>query len=145
MKVVGLKETNLDACVSAAQHERIVITRNGKPVALVVGAGGIGFELYQIISAKKPTKETKPDQSSSKARRRSFKTYVKLTLGVVLLIGENYVFTKLFDLTFGKDLWYAVGILIDVFIFIGIFAGLIWWIDKEGRFARLMGARDDHE
>jgi hypothetical protein len=70
---------------------------------------------------------------------------VKLTIGIVLLIGENYVFTKLFDLTFGKDLWYSLGILIDVFIFIGIFAGLIWWVDGKGRLARLMGARDDDE
>jgi hypothetical protein len=41
MKVIGLRETSLDPCVSEAQHEKIVITRNGKPVALVVGVAGL--------------------------------------------------------------------------------------------------------
>ena len=50
MKVIGLKETNLDACVSEAQHERIVITRNGKPVALVVGVAGLDAEQLELGS-----------------------------------------------------------------------------------------------
>ena len=50
MKVIGLKETNLDACVSEAQHERIVITRNGKPVALVVGVEGLDTEQLELGS-----------------------------------------------------------------------------------------------
>ena len=44
MKVIGLKDTNLDSCVSEAQQQRIVITRNGKPVALVVGVEGLDAE-----------------------------------------------------------------------------------------------------
>jgi len=50
MKVIGLKETNLDACVSEAQHERVVITRNGKPVALVVGVAGLDAEQLELGS-----------------------------------------------------------------------------------------------
>ena len=50
MKVIGLKETNLDACVSEAQHERIVITRNRKPVALVVGVAGLDAEQLELGS-----------------------------------------------------------------------------------------------
>ncbi|MBI2822705.1 MAG: hypothetical protein HYX74_10815 [Acidobacteria bacterium] len=50
MKVIGLKETNLDVCVSEAQHERIVITRNGKPVALVVGVAGLDAEQLELGS-----------------------------------------------------------------------------------------------
>ena len=50
MKVIGLKETNLDACVSEAQHEKIVITRNGEPVALVVGVAGLGAEQLELGS-----------------------------------------------------------------------------------------------
>src|SRR6058998_4025785 len=50
MKVIGLKETNLDACVSEAQHEKIVITRNGKPVALVVGVAGLDAEQLELGS-----------------------------------------------------------------------------------------------
>ena len=50
MKVIGLKDTNLDACVNQAQHERIVITRNGKPVALVVGVEGLDREQLELGS-----------------------------------------------------------------------------------------------
>ena len=49
MKVIGLKETHLDACVSEAQHEKIVITRNGKPVALV-GVAGLDAEQLELGS-----------------------------------------------------------------------------------------------
>lgn len=51
MKVIGLKETNLDTCVSDAQHERIVITRDGKPVALVVGVEGLDAEQLELGSS----------------------------------------------------------------------------------------------
>jgi len=50
MKVIGLKETNLDACVSEAQHEKIVITRNGKPVTLVVVVAGLDAEQLELGS-----------------------------------------------------------------------------------------------
>src|SRR5437867_9192711 len=50
MKVIGLNETNLDDCVSEAQHERIVITRNGKPVALVVGVAGLDADQLELGS-----------------------------------------------------------------------------------------------
>ena len=50
MKVIALKETNLDACVSEAQHEKIVITRNAKPVALVVGVAGLDAEQLELGS-----------------------------------------------------------------------------------------------
>jgi prevent-host-death family protein len=48
MKVIGLKETNLDDCVSEAQRDKIVITRNGKPVALVVGVAGLDAEQLEL-------------------------------------------------------------------------------------------------
>jgi prevent-host-death family protein len=52
MKVIALEDTNLDACVSEAQRERIVIviTRNGKPVALVVGVEGLDAEQLEFGS-----------------------------------------------------------------------------------------------
>ena len=48
MKVIGLKETTLDACVSDAQEERVLITRNGKPAALVVGVEGLDAEQLEL-------------------------------------------------------------------------------------------------
>src|SRR2546425_12361890 len=52
MKVIGLKETDLDECVKDAQRERIVITRNGKPVALVVGVKGLDAEQLDLGSSE---------------------------------------------------------------------------------------------
>ena len=48
MKVIGLQDTNLDSCVSEAQQQRVVITRNGKPVALVVGVEGLDAEQIEL-------------------------------------------------------------------------------------------------
>ena len=46
MKVVSLDETNLEKCVRDAQGQRVVLTRKGKPVALLVGVKG--FDLEQL-------------------------------------------------------------------------------------------------
>lgn len=44
MKTVGVEETTIDTCVDDAQRERIVVTRKGKPVALIVGIKGMDQE-----------------------------------------------------------------------------------------------------
>ena len=72
MKVIGLKETNLDACVSEAQHEKIVITRNGKPVALVVGVAGLDAEQLELGSS--------PDFWKLIAKRRRQRTITRTEL-----------------------------------------------------------------
>ncbi len=42
MKTVGLEEaTSLDSCVAAAQDECVVVTRHGKPVAIITGIEGL--------------------------------------------------------------------------------------------------------
>ena len=53
MKVVNLEQTNLDTCVNDAQRERVVITRNGKPVALIVGVEGMDEEQLALGSSEK--------------------------------------------------------------------------------------------
>lgn len=53
MKVVGLEQATLDSCVSEAQRERVVITRRGKPVALMVGVEGMDEEQLQLGSSDK--------------------------------------------------------------------------------------------
>ena len=53
MKKVGLKNASLAVCVSEAQRERIVITRNGKPVALIVGVEGLDREQLELGSSNK--------------------------------------------------------------------------------------------
>jgi antitoxin (DNA-binding transcriptional repressor) of toxin-antitoxin stability system len=51
MKMIGLEQAQLDACVDEAQHERVAITRKGKPVALIVGVEGMDEEQLQLGSS----------------------------------------------------------------------------------------------
>ena len=48
MKTVDIKETNLDTCVLEAQSDRVVVTRGGKPVAIVVGVDELNAEHTQF-------------------------------------------------------------------------------------------------
>lgn len=50
---IDLKRADLDTCVTDAQRERLVITRNGKPVALIVGVEGMDEEQLQLGSSDK--------------------------------------------------------------------------------------------
>ncbi|MCD6335227.1 MAG: hypothetical protein J7M27_07850 [Candidatus Latescibacteria bacterium] len=40
MKTVRFEHASLDICIHDARRERVVITRNGKPVALIAGVKG---------------------------------------------------------------------------------------------------------
>jgi antitoxin (DNA-binding transcriptional repressor) of toxin-antitoxin stability system len=53
MKTIGLEHATLDACIKEARHERVVLTRKGKPVALVVGVEGLDEEQLQFGSSEK--------------------------------------------------------------------------------------------
>lgn len=53
MRMISLEEATLDNCVNDAQHERVVITRNGKPVALIVGVEGMDEEQLLLGSSDK--------------------------------------------------------------------------------------------
>lgn len=44
MKTVDIQQTSLDACVNDAQSERVIVTRGGDPIALVVGVQGLDEE-----------------------------------------------------------------------------------------------------
>jgi len=51
MRQVSLERVDLESCVSRAQRERLVVTRNGKPVALVVGVEGLDPEQVDLGSS----------------------------------------------------------------------------------------------
>ena len=53
MKTIGIEHATLDACIRDARHERVVLTRKGKPVALVVGVEGLDEEQLQLGSSEK--------------------------------------------------------------------------------------------
>lgn len=48
MKIVGVKETNLEQCLREVRQQRVVLTRKGKPVALLVGVEGLDLEQIEL-------------------------------------------------------------------------------------------------
>lgn len=44
MKVVSLGEANLEECVRDSQREHVVLTREGKPVAVLISVKGLDLE-----------------------------------------------------------------------------------------------------
>ena len=53
MKTVDFKQASLNTCIEDAQDERVLITRGGKPVALVVGVRELDDEQLELASSKK--------------------------------------------------------------------------------------------
>ena len=51
MKVMRVLETNLEECIQQAQRERVVLTRRGKPVAVLVGVRGLDLEQIELGSS----------------------------------------------------------------------------------------------
>ncbi|HVE87687.1 MAG TPA: type II toxin-antitoxin system Phd/YefM family antitoxin [Myxococcales bacterium] len=78
MKVVplGQAKNELSAYVEEAQHDRVLVTRHGKPAALIIGVAGEDFEdlmtrsdpkFWQMIEARRRSSKT---VSSDEVRRR---------------------------------------------------------------------------
>lgn len=51
MKTVDIEQATLEACVRQAQGEHVVLTRNGLPVALLVGVEGLDEEKLHLGSS----------------------------------------------------------------------------------------------
>jgi len=51
MRQISVERADLESCVSRAQRERLVVTRKGKPVALVVGVEGLDPEQVDLGSS----------------------------------------------------------------------------------------------
>jgi len=78
MKVVplGQAKNELSAYVEEAQHDRVLVTRHGKPAALIIGVAGEDFEdlmtrsdpeFWQMIEGRRATSKT---VSAGEMRRR---------------------------------------------------------------------------
>ena len=50
MRQIGVEHADFDSCVSQAQKERLMITRKGKPMALLVGVEGLDKEQLELGS-----------------------------------------------------------------------------------------------
>ncbi|MCX7412187.1 MAG: hypothetical protein NTW36_01935 [Planctomycetia bacterium] len=48
MKTLGIEQATLDSCVREAQGDRVLLTRDGRPVAVVVGLAGLDDEQIAI-------------------------------------------------------------------------------------------------
>lgn len=53
MKVIGMEKTTLEGCVNDAQRDRVIVTRDGKSVALVIGVEGMDEEQLQLGGSDK--------------------------------------------------------------------------------------------
>ena len=76
MKVMNIKDCDLESCIRAAQRQKIVITRNGKPLAVVVGVKGKDLEQVELGYSDKFWKMI--------AERRKQKTYTREELERIL-------------------------------------------------------------
>jgi len=68
MKTLDVEKTSLQECVNQAQEERLVITRNGRPVALVIGIDqeqlelGQDAEFWKLIEERRGRKTIRRDE-----------------------------------------------------------------------------------
>ena len=53
MKTISVEHATLEVCIKDARRDRVVVTRKGKPVALVVGVEGLDKEQLQLGSSDK--------------------------------------------------------------------------------------------
>jgi len=78
MKVVplGQAKNELSAYVEEAQHDRVLVTRHGRPAAIIIGVAGEDFEdlmtrsdpeFWQMIEARRTASKT---ISANEMRRR---------------------------------------------------------------------------
>lgn len=70
MKVVSAQNLELEACLRTAQAEAVVITKKGKPVALLCGVEGMDLEQLELSqSAKfwKLIRERRKEKTTSRA------------------------------------------------------------------------------
>ena len=51
MKTLGIEKATLDVCVQEAQRDRVLVTRDGHPVALILGIEGLDEEQATLSSS----------------------------------------------------------------------------------------------
>ena len=53
MVMMSLQQTTLDMCISEAQRDKVIITQNDKPVAVIIGVAGMDEEQLQLSASNK--------------------------------------------------------------------------------------------
>ena len=78
MKVIAVREAKqqLSACIDEAQRDRVLITKHGKPAALVIGVEGKDLEELMLVSNPRfwrlieERRASRPSVSLEEARRQ---------------------------------------------------------------------------
>src|SRR6266576_1056566 len=73
MKVISVQDLNLDQCVRAAQRQRVVVTRRGKPVAVVTGVAGMDLEQLELGTSDRFWKLIRQRRRQRTITRRDWK------------------------------------------------------------------------
>lgn len=53
MVTMSLQQTTLDMCISEAQRDKVIITQNDKPVAVIIGVAGMDEEQLHLSTSNK--------------------------------------------------------------------------------------------
>jgi len=53
MVTMSLQQTTLDKCISEAQRDKVIITQDDKPVAVIIGVAGMDEEQLQLSTSNK--------------------------------------------------------------------------------------------
>lgn len=48
MKIVSLRDATLEECVRDAERDRVILTRQGKPVAVLISVKGLDLEQLEL-------------------------------------------------------------------------------------------------
>jgi prevent-host-death family protein len=51
MVTMSLQQTTLDMCISEAQRDKVIITQNDRPVAVIIGVAGMDEEQLQLSTS----------------------------------------------------------------------------------------------
>lgn len=66
MKTIGFEQTSLNSCINEAQQERVIVTRQGKPIALIIGIDEEQLELGSDDSFWKLIEERRTQNTISR-------------------------------------------------------------------------------
>ncbi len=78
MKVLNVERATLDTCIRESQSERVVITREGKPVALIVGIEGLDKEQIGLGTSDKFWKLIRERRSQRTMSRAELEQRVRI-------------------------------------------------------------------
>ena len=81
MKTIGVEHAMLEVCIKGARRDRVMVTRKGKPVALVLGVEGLDEDQLQLGSSEKFWKLIESRRRQKTISRRELEKTINGTNG----------------------------------------------------------------